>query len=866
MRQFLEVKEGHPEGIVFFRMGDFYEMFFEDAVLAAKLLDITLTSRDKGKEDAIPMAGIPHHAAKGYIARLTTLGHKVVLVEQTEDPKQAKGLVKREVVRIITPGVVTDDDVLDPKSALYVAAVAPAAGARPKGYGLAYVDVSTGEFRKTCVTTMDELISEVARVGPREIVGLPKDLEKGGRLARLLHAYRAAVYTPRAAPADWPAHGAEALADGAADAVLDYARATQPVGVLPVESAERYRPGDSVVLDDAAVQNLELTQTLIGQKREGSLLGTVDRTLTAPGGRLLKRWLLYPLTLVAAIRRRQDAVEFLVDRAIVRGELRSELRGVSDLERLAGRFSLGVASPRDLGRLRDSLARVPSLVAVLAGAAEKEVEIPEALGFSKKPLETLAKLAAELERAVVDDPPLQTKDGGIIRDGFCPEVDETRMLSRGGKEAILAVETRERERTGIPSLKVKYNKVFGYYIEVTKSYLARVPEDYVRKQTIATGERYVTGELAELEGAILASDERLIARELVLFGRLKALVVEHTKTLLSVAERIASLDCLAGLAELAHDRGYVRPLVDESSLLSIERGRHPVVEEAVGRDSYVPNSCELSTDERQILLITGPNMAGKSTYMRQVAHIVLLAQVGSFVPAESAHIGCVDRIFTRVGAADNLARGESTFMVEMREAAAILANATERSLVVLDEIGRGTSTFDGLSIAWSVTEFIHDQIGARTLFATHYHELCSLSDTLSRVENVSVAVSEQDGDVVFLREVVPGGASRSYGIDVARLAGLPSAVTDRAREVLAELEGTRLASGPQLSLFTASPKSARSPDGTREKRPAPKPEDPRRAVEAKVARGLRELDVDQITPLGALTLLAEWRAQLTTQL
>ncbi len=843
MRQYLDVKALHPDGIVFFRMGDFYEMFFEDAVVAARVLEITLTSRDKGKEDAVPMCGVPHHSARGYIQRLTEAGHKVVLVEQVEDPKTAKGLVKREVVRLITPGVVLDDEALDPRAARYVAAVVPAKGARPSAYGLSYIDVSTGEFRATRLASMDELIAEVSRVMPREIVAESSDLDKGGRLARLCKAYRSAVYTPRD-----PAAAAEPALQ-AAEMVLAYARATQPTGILPSTEPELYERGDAVVLDEACVQNLELCQTLIGNRREGSLLACIDRTQTAPGSRLLRRWLLYPQTDIATIRRRQDSVEFFVEHATLRGELRERLKLVADIERLTSRLSLGVGTPRDLGRLARSLLRLPEIQARLRQERQRAVELPVLLQWSDDQVKTLTKLASELDHALVDDPPLNTREGGLIREGFCPEVDRTRKLSQGGKEAVLAIENRERERSKIPSLKVRYNKVFGYYIEITKSYLDRVPKDFIRKQTVASAERFVTPELADLEGAILSAEEELIRREQALFGELVAQVGKHTQSLLAIARRLAEMDCLLGLAELAHDRGYVRPMVDDGDAIDIVGGRHPVVEEAVGREAYVPNSCALDTGTRQILLITGPNMAGKSTYMRQVAHTVLLAQIGSFVPAESARIGVVDRIFTRVGAADNLARGESTFMVEMRETAAILERATQRSLVILDEIGRGTSTFDGLSIAWAVTEFLHDKIGARTLFATHYHELCALSEGRPRIHNVSVAVREHKGEVLFLRQVVPGGASRSYGIDVARLAGLPAPVIARARGLLAELEGSRLAHGPQLSLFTPSaPPVASIPEPPVE---APPPE-----MTEIVAR-LREVNINHTTPIGALSVLVE---------
>ncbi len=855
MRQYLEVKAQHPESILLFRVGDFHEMFFEDAVKAAQLLDLTLTTRDKGKADAVPMAGVPYHATRGYIARLTELGEKVVLVEQTEDPKQAKGLVRREVVQIITPGVVLDDEVLDPKSARYVAAVTVSGKRKTGRFGLAYLDASTGEFRATEVDDMDALVGELTRAAPREV--LLDEKAETGALSLLAGRYACAYTTVQTCTipdakalleSALPATVAELglvdkpLATRAAADALGYARATQPAGVLPMSRLHVYEPGQGVVLDEAAVANLELVATLMDGKRKGSLLSIIDGTRTSPGSRLMRRWLLYPLGDVAPIRRRQDAVEHLVEHAALRNAVRGELAGVADIERLAGRVSLGVATPRDLTKLRDSLAQIPLLAERIAGDAG--ISLPDLLHLDPALLTKLAVIHAELASALVDEPPPMRKDGGYIRDGYCEVVDENRRLAAGGKDQLLAIEAREREATGIHNLKVKYNRVFGYYIEVTKSQLARVPADYVRKQTIANGERYITEELGTLESKILAAQEALIARENELFETLCKTLATHTAVLGEAGGRVAAIDCLAALAEVAHIHDYVRPVVDDGLVLDIVDGRHPVVEQTVAAGAFVPNDCHLDPDAEQVLLITGPNMAGKSTYMRQVAHIVLLGQMGSFVPAGSAHIGMADRIFTRVGAADNLARGESTFMVEMRETAAILSGATRRSLVVLDEVGRGTSTFDGVSIAWAVTEFLHDAIGARTLFATHYHELCSLADARPRVRNFSVAVRELAGEIVFLRQVVPGGANRSYGIEVGKLAGLPRTVVSRARQILGQLEGGRdLGHGSQLALFAAA-QSAPPPPG----------ED-----EHEVVARLRDMDPNNMTPLEALTLLAELR-------
>jgi DNA mismatch repair protein MutS len=855
MRQFLKVKQDQPDGILFFRMGDFYEMFFEDAVVAAKALDLTLTSRDKGKPDAVPMCGLPHHAARGYIARLTEQGFKVVICEQVEDPKTAKGLVKRAVVQIVTPGVVVDDEVLDPKTARYLASVR-CQPSNPR-WGLAYVDVSTGEFRATELSSLSDLAAELTRVAPREILAGNKELGTGA-MKRLVERFRGAAYTgidrpnteqvesilESALAGDIEELGLTALplAAGAAADVLQYARETQPTGTLPVSRLQVYQSGQSVVLDEAAVANLELTQTLVDGKKGGSLLSVLDKTKTASGGRMLRRWLLYPLLELGAIQARHDAVDFLVKQATLRSELRDCLKEIYDIERLAGRLSLSVANPRDLGRLRWSLARLPELAKLLARGKGKS-KVPAALALDKAMLATLTKVADNLTKTLVEEPPLVTKDGGMIRDGLCPIIDEQRLLATGGKDAILAIEQRERKATGITKLRVKYNRVFGYYIEVSRGSIDQVPESYVRKQTVAAAERYVTTELAELETKILSAQDTLVTRELEFFKALCKETAASLESILAAGQQIASVDALASLAEVAHDSGYVRPTMDESEVLDLVDARHPVVERMVGEGEFVPNSCRVDTSESQLLLITGPNMAGKSTYMRQVAHIVLMAQMGGFVPAREARIGLVDRVFTRVGAADNLARGESTFMVEMRETAAILAGATKRSLVVLDEVGRGTSTFDGVSIAWAVSEYLHDAIGARTLFATHYHELTRLADLRPRVKNLSVAVSEVGGRIVFLRQVVPGGASRSYGIEVARLAGLPRSVISRSRQILGELEAGHLhGETSQLSLFAAV--AAKAPVESD-------------ADTLALCKKLDSIDPHQVTPMQAIALLAE---------
>jgi len=876
MRQYLEVKDAYPDCIVFFRLGDFYEMFFDDAVVVARTLDLTLTSRDKGKENPIPMCGVPHHASRHYIGKLVELGHKVAICEQMEDPAKAKGIVRREVVRVVTPGVVLDEEQLDPKAACTLCAIVldEKSGRR---VGLAHLDVSTGEFAVTELG-VDELTDELARLEPREVLvdhdalatrldpaalkarvrttwsALPEETPPDGVKARRLleevlgasldHALEAAAAT---------APGPLALRAGAA--AVAYARATQPKGTLPIATLRPYRAGDALLLDEATRANLELFVTLQGGRREGSLYHVLDATRTAMGGRLLRRWLASPLTDVAAIRRRLDAVEWLVEHAAARAELSAALAEVYDLERLAGRISLGVAAPRDLAALRRSLERLPDVRARLVQAMD---ESPALERLARPALLDAAAggglgddLCEEVARAIaavlVDDPPAQWRDGGFVRRGWSPELDELVDLAAGGREKVAAIEARERERTGISSLKIRHNRVFGYYLEITRSNLDRVPKDYVRKQTLANAERFVTPELADYEAKILHADERRLELELEAWERLRVEVARAVGRLLRLGEAVARLDALASLAEVAHVSGYCRPEVTDDLRLEIEDGRHPVVERLAAAGRFVPNDLALDPDDAQLIVLTGPNMAGKSTAMRQAALITIMAQVGSFVPAGRAHVGVVDRVFTRVGASDNLARGDSTFMVEMRETANILRHATRRSLVVLDEIGRGTSTYDGMAIAWSVAEFLHDKIGAKTLFATHYHELTALTRTRPRVRNFSTAVREHKDEIIFLHKVVPGGASRSYGIQVARLAGLDKSVIARAKELLATLErGDALTPrADQMSLFTPA-------------QPAPAPA-PAPAVEGPtdLERALLSLDVDGLTPREALATLAE---------
>jgi DNA mismatch repair protein MutS len=876
MRQYLDNKARYPDAILFFRLGDFYEMFYEDAVYVARALSLTLTSRDKGKEDPVPMCGVPHHSARGYIQRLTELGHRVALCEQLEDPKLTRGMVKRGVVRVITPGVVLDEESLEPRAPNHVAAVA---GEARDGFGLAFADVTTGDFRATACASTEALLDELARVEPRELLLAKSD----GDLAALIRrAYGRLAQTP-ITTADEPAAFAtlaEVLGDGidrpalerlphvatAAARVLRYVRATQLAAPLPLTRLELFQRDDFLVIDEQARAHLELVETMLDRRRQGSLLDLLDVTVTAMGGRLLRRWLLFPLRDVATIRRRQDAVERLVALQSQREAGRKVLGELGDLERLTTRARLGVATPRDLVVLGRSLARLPELRAVLAAAKDGLPGV--AAGADGDLLDLGADLCADLADRIGatlrEDAPALTKEGGFIRAGVSRELDELVAIASGGREGILAIEARERERTGIATLKVKYNSVFGYFIEVTRSRLDSVPADYTRKQTVANAERFVTPELADYESKILSADERRIALELALFGKLRDEVGAMAPRLLALAGRVATADVLAALAEQAHRNDYCRPVVDDSEVIELEDSRHPVVERLAATGGFVPNDVRLDTEAEQMLLITGPNMAGKSTLIRQVALATIMAQMGGFVAARAARLGMVDRVFTRVGAGDNLARGESTFLLEMRETAHILRHASRRSLIVLDEIGRGTSTYDGVSIAWAVAEHLHDRLGARTLFATHYHELCGLPETHPRVRNVSVAAREWQGEVVFLRKLTAGGTSRSFGIEVARLAGLPAAVVARARALLDHLEEgsgrgresePRMVrpgrdARPQLSLFEA---------GTRTGNTSPAPDSPEGAVLAE----LRAADPDGLSPRAAWELLAELRKKLT---
>ena len=860
-RQYWEIKRQYPDVLLLFRLGDFYETFYEDAAVAAQALEITLTSRPGAGGERVPMAGIPAHAVERYLARLIAAGHRVALCDQVEDPRFAKGLVRRQVTRVVTPGTVLEESLLEAKANHYLVAVIPGGEELDTcPWGVAVADVSTGEFAVTEIhgeAPGARLLEELERLAPRELL-----LPERAAGAEWLTQARPWVVTPVAAAAPFRRRSARQtlldhfqtqslrgfgceelpLAIEAAAAILDYLRLRQVDAARHLRSLATYSLDAFMGLDATARRNLEVTQSLSDGSRARSLLGLVDTTLTPMGGRLLRRWLERPLLDPAAIRARLDAVEELVGDALFRGDVRERLRECADLERLASRAGTGTATPRDLGALRRSLALLPTLRTL---AATRQGPLLAAIAARLDPLDDLRDL---LERALVDDPPALLRDGGILRPGYDPTLDDLRRAVAEGKEWIANLEARERERTGIKSLKVGYNAVFGYYIEVTRPNVPLVPADYHRKQTTANAERYITPELKEREALVIGAEERIVERESRLFQELRETVGRAAPRILAVAAAIAELDALAAFAETAVRLGFSRPVVDDGPVIDIRNGRHPVVER-FGSEPFVPNDCFLDGEEHRLLIITGPNMAGKSTYLRQTALIVLLAQAGCFVPADAARIGVVDRIFTRVGAHDDLASGQSTFMVEMTETANILHHATPRSLVILDEIGRGTSTYDGLSIAWAVAEHLQ-RIECKTLFATHYHHLNDLAERLPGVKNYRVAVKEEGHHIVWLRKIVPGGTDRSYGIQVARLAGLPEEVIERAREVLAELE--------------AQSRNGRSPART------VRIEERKQRLQLTLFEGeehpvlaeLRALDLTTMSPIEALTTLYRLQRQL----
>lgn len=805
MKQYLKIKKENPDSILFFRLGDFYEMFADDAKLASKELDLTLTSRDHGKhqkpeEERVPMCGIPYHASDSYIARLIAKGYKVAICEQMEDPALAKGLVKRDIIRVVTPGTVIDAACLDEKAPNFLCGIFLDA----ESAGICFCDISTGKTHVTAFAgadRLDHVINELGRFSPAEAVlnagafaeeplkqALKEKfhcrIENGGEDRFLLSTAEKNIRRQfgddgfHALPAENPAAGM------ALGGLLSYLYETQKTDLSYIDTLDCYTQGRFMELDFTARRNLELTEAMQRREKKGSLLWVLDRTKTPMGGRMLRSWLDRPLLSVTEISRRSGAVAALADGTIAREELISAMTGLGDMERLIGRIVYGTAGGRDLVSLRAGIEKLPEI------AGQLELLPGGRLGELAEGLDLLSDIDGQIAAAVCDEPPFSVREGGLIRDGFDQEVDRLRKILTGGKDVITDMEAKEKEKTGIRTLRIGYNKVFGYYIEVSKSFAGKVPETYIRKQTTVNGERYITQELKDLEHTILTASDRVKALEYELFNTLRQKVAAQAARVQKTAAAVAELDALCSLAEVAVRNNYCRPDMDESGVIDIRDGRHPVVEKMLGGGLFVPNDTFMGEKEKRVAIITGPNMAGKSTYMRQVALIVLMAQIGSFVPASFARIGVVDRIFTRIGASDDLSAGQSTFMVEMTEVSEILHHATRNSLLILDEIGRGTSTFDGMSIARAVLEYCADRklLGAKTLFATHYHELTELENTLPGASNYNIAVKTRGEDIIFLRKILPGGADRSYGIEVAKLAGLPRRVLARAREILRELE------------------------------------------------------------------------------
>ncbi|MFN0158105.1 MAG: DNA mismatch repair protein MutS [Bacteroidota bacterium] len=881
MKQYSEVKARYPDTVLLFRMGDFFETFEEDAKIASRVLGITLTRRGNGAAGEIPLAGFPHHALEAYLPKLLKAGYRVAVCEQLEDPKFAKGIVKRDVVEVVTPGVAFSDKVLEQKQNNYLAAIAlpTAIASGTEIIGCAFVDVSTAEFAVS-EFPLKHLPEHIANLQPSEILVQRRDLKA---IQEILRDSYKGIYT---ALEDWIFHvdyayellvnhfkthtlkgfGIEDAKSGivAAGAVMNYLQETQKANLLHLKKLTRHDVGDYIILDPSTKRNLEITSSIAGSL-EGTLFSVLDQTLTPMGGRLLKRWINQPLNTLEPIRQRLDAVAELVRNTSTRRKTSEHLARIGDLERLITKICTGRANPREMNALKTVLAEIGAIKSAIADLAAPP------LAFLRDSIQPLPDVVALIDAAIEPDPPLALNDGGVIRKGFNAELDELRSLAFSGKEWIAELQRKERERTGISSLKVGFNNVFGYYIEITHTHKDKTPADYIRKQTLANAERFITPELKEYEEKILHAEEKMLALETGLFNSLRLSVAEHAEHIQNNARLVALLDCQVSLASIAVEYNYVRPQVNDSTFLDIIDGRHPVIERLLPPgEKYIPNSVHLDTESSQILIITGPNMSGKSSFLRQTGLIVLLAQIGSFVPAKQATIGIVDKIFTRVGANDNIASGESTFLVEMHEAAHIVNTATKRSLILLDEVGRGTSTFDGISIAWSLTEYLHERIGARTLFATHYHELNELADLFPRIKNYKVEVREYGDKVVFLHKVTPGFADHSYGIQVAQMAGLPEELTDRAKQILKNLEGSELTVHGEASSGLGLPAGATAQAGIRDsgrnKRRVAQQEVQMTLFEIKddaLREELKKIDVEKMTPLEALQKLAEMKDKLS---
>ena len=871
MQQYLQTKEQYKDCILFYRLGDFYEMFFDDALTASKELEITLTGKDCGQEERAPMCGVPFHAVDGYLNKLVAKGYKVAICEQVEDPKQAKGIVKREVIRIVTPGTNLNTQALDETRNNYLMCIVY----MTDRYGISVADISTGEYLVTELDSERKLLDEITKFAPSEIICNHSFYVSGVELEDMKERLGISVYALDSWYFD-DAMCAGVLTDHfhvsaleglgiadyscgviAAGALLRYLMETQKTSIANLTSLTPYAIGKYMILDGSTRRNLELCETLREKNKRGSLLWVLDKTKTAMGARLLRKCVEQPLIDRQEITDRLDAVEELKNNAITREELREYLNPVYDLERLISRISYQTANPRDLVAFKTSLSMLPHIKYIM-----KSLQSP-LLHSLEEELDELADLFGLIDASIVEEPPIGIRDGGIIREGFHEEVDRLRGAKHDGKKWLAELETKERDKTGIRNLKIKYNKVFGYYLEVTNSYKDLVPDTYTRKQTLANAERYITSELKELEDMILGAEDKLYALEYGLFLDIRNQVADEIVRIQKTAKAVAGIDLFASLALVAERNNYVKPSINEKGVIDIRGGRHPVVEKMIPNDMFIANDTYLDNAKSRISIITGPNMAGKSTYMRQTALIVLMAQIGSFVPAQSARIGLVDRIFTRVGASDDLASGQSTFMVEMTEVANILRNATKNSLLILDEIGRGTSTFDGLSIAWAVVEHISSTklLGAKTLFATHYHELTELEGKLTGVNNYCIAVKEKGDDIVFLRKIIKGGADKSYGIQVAKLAGVPDSVIQRAKELAEELTNADITVRVQEI----------GGEAQKVKKPKAKTYDPvdmdqmslfDTVSDSDVLKELQEIDVSNLTPLDALNMIYHLQSKL----
>ena len=876
MQHYLDTKKQYSDCVLFYRLGDFYEMFYEDAEIVSRELELTLTGKDCGQEKRAPMSGIPFHAAEGYIAKLIEKGYKVAICEQVEDPKTAKGIVKREVVRVVTPGTVIESNLLEEKKNNYIMAIYKSG----MYFGISVCDVSTGEFLATQIVEHNNfarLLDEISRYSPAEIIASDMMYNSKSEIEKINERFKTYISKEDEDAFDGEFEllsgmynivddrnekikdlSEKKLAIYAINALLKYLEDTQKTGLDHINTIKIYNTTRYMALDINARRNLELTEKMRDKSKKGTLLWVLDKTSTSMGGRMLRRWINDPLIDKQEINERLDAVQELKDSIMLRGEIIDALKKVYDIERLAGKIAYGNANGRDLISLKNSVKQLPDI---------KHILTTTGAGLLKNiynGLDTLEDVYEIIEKSIVDEPPIGVKDGGLIKIGYDPEIDKLKLATTEGKKWLLELETKEKEETGIKNLKIGFNKVFGYFLEVTKSNISMVPDRYIRKQTLTNAERYVTEELKQLENQILGAEERVVTLEYNAFTEVRTAIEKQIQRIQKTANLISELDVVASFANVAEDLGYVKPIVDNEGIIDIKEGRHPVIEKMISSNNFVPNDTYLDKNSNRLAIITGPNIAGKSTYMRQVALITLMAQIGSFVPASYAKIGIVDKIFTRVGASDDLSMGQSTFMVEMMEVATILKEATNDSLVVLDEIGRGTSTYDGLSIAWAVAEYIADKekCGAKTLFATHYHELTELENKIEGVKNYSVAVKEKGEDIIFLRKIVNGGTDESYGVHVARLAGVPQIVTSKANEILQGLERKNVLNN-KISIVDSSVNKKEAASTNNSLNEIPENIDINNYKIAEVAHEIDKINFNEITPIEALNTLAKIKEKLS---